>query len=251
MSFSQPVNETMEMFIEKLSNTYKINKDELYELWNKQSTTQTLNETDLNKLSKQKLIELCKSKGLKCSGTKEVLINILQNKDNISKISPKKTSNASSKKPDVVKQITSFIPNISIYRNKFNNFEHKETLFIFDKPSQKVIGKQNENGKIDSLTKDDINLCNKYKFSYIIPENLDTKNNLNSIHIEELEDEDEDEVEDEVENVEVQDVEVEDVEDTKNIDDMEDEEFELEDEEFELEDEPELEDEDEFELEDN
>ena len=44
MSFSQPVNETMELFIEKLSNTYKINKDELYQLWNKQdikSSTQT------------------------------------------------------------------------------------------------------------------------------------------------------------------------------------------------------------------
>ena len=46
---------------------------------------------------------------------------------------------------------------------------------VFSKLDKNVIGKQNEDGTIIELTKNDIELCNKFKFKYILPENLNEK----------------------------------------------------------------------------
>ena len=74
---------------------------------------------------------------------------------------------------------------------------HEETSLVFNNKTQKVYGKQNPDGTVSDLTPEDINLCNKYKFSYYIPDNLDKKSNMKDVELKELDDEDE--LEEEVE----------------------------------------------------
>jgi hypothetical protein len=208
MSFSKIiqncVDSTIQSYINEVSNKFKIDKNELYMLWNKDSTISDLNiepiyeselkkSDDLSSLTKNELIELCKMKGLKVSGTKAQLIEILS--ENSKKESTKKNDKTSPQNKPIIKKLVAKIPSIPIKRNKFDNFEHEETKFVFDK-DKKVYGKQNPDGTIEPLTKEDINLCNKYKFSYYIPDNLDKKSDLKDVEVEELDDEDVDDVED-------------------------------------------------------
>ena len=77
-----------------------------------------------------------------------------------------------------MKKLVEKIPVIQIKKNKFGNFEHSDTSLLYDNKSEKIYGKQNPDGSIAKLTKDDIDLCNKYKFSYVIPENLDNDDDV-------------------------------------------------------------------------
>ncbi len=110
----------------------------------------------------------------------------------------------------VIKKLVANIPVISIHKNQFGNFEHAETGFILNK-SHRVIGKQNPNGSIDELSSEDIDMCNKYKFLFVLPNNLDKKLTLDNVHVEELEDEEkqsnklpDDEAEIEVDDIEIE-----------------------------------------------
>jgi len=60
------------------------------------------------------------------------------------------------------------------------NFEHKETSFVFNEKTKKVVGKQNPDGTITPLTVEDINMCNKFKFEYQIPFNLQEQDKFTS-----------------------------------------------------------------------
>lgn len=124
----------------------------------------------------------------------------------------------------IVKKISATIPLINIRRNKFNNFEDINTGFVFDNLSKKVIGKQSANGTVLELTKEDINICNKYKFQFVLPSNLDKNTKVEDVKVEELE-EDDGEGDDEIveEEVEVE-VEAEVVDEEVDEDDVVDEE---------------------------
>jgi hypothetical protein len=54
---------------------------------------------------------------------------------------------------------------IAIKKNKFGNFEHNSTGFLFNS-SKKVYGRQKDDGSIIPLTKEDIDLCKSSKFPY-------------------------------------------------------------------------------------
>ena len=218
MSFSEiiqnAINDTLIKYVEKVSLKYKINKEDLIKIWNMSDSIEKEDEklydnskqkivNALSKLTKAELVELCKSKSLKTSGTKAELIESLS-KEESKKLTVKSSENIKSK-------LVAKIPSIAIKRNKFQNFEHEETSFVFDK-DKKVYGKQNPDGSIDPLLKEDINLCNKYKFLYIIPNNLDDKSNKSDNEIEDIDDlendveetiiEDDEDEEDELEEVE-------------------------------------------------
>ena len=218
MSFSEiiqnAINDTLIKYVEKVSLKYKINKEDLIKIWNMSDSIEKEDEklydnskqkivNALSKLTKAELVELCKSKSLKTSGTKAELIESLS-KEESKKLTVKSSENIKSK-------LVAKIPSIAIKRNKFQNFEHEETSFVFDK-DKKVYGKQNPDGYIDPLLKEDINLCNKYKFLYIIPNNLDDKSNKSDNEIEDIDDlendveetiiEDDEDEEDELEEVE-------------------------------------------------
>ena len=131
---------------------------------------------------------MCKKKGVKYSGTKNQLISRLVSKP-IKKRTKKNKKEL--KTPPVIKKINASIPAIQIRKNKFGNYEHVDTSFIFNKHTKKVIGMQHSDGQIIELTHSDIDLCNKYKFSYNLPENLNKKSTLDDIQIDDLDSDEE------------------------------------------------------------
>lgn len=233
MSLSQALTKNIEMAIESyvktVSEKYNLDKDQLLSLWfgsevksvSKKATVETIDMDDLSierlhKCNKAELVALCKSKGTKCTGTKEVLIDRLLGKEESGMAKPKVEKKTETKeKPkkadraiasvDVVKKLTADIPAIPIRRNAHGNLEHPETGLVFDRKTETVIGKQEDDGTIADLTDEDIEACKRFKFKYAIPDNLDKKDNLDNVKIEELgnddsdveivEDDDEDEVE--------------------------------------------------------
>ncbi len=180
------INSTVNNYISIISKKYNIKENELYEIWsgNSEISQTTSQNQELEKLSKPELIEMCKSKKLKVSGSKNdwinrIILNETQNKQQQVKTLEQQT---------VIKKLVEKIPKLEIKKNAFGNYEHKETSFIFDSKTQKVYGKQNQDGNIDELSSEDIDLCNKYKFSYLIPNNLDKKINILDVKVDELDD---------------------------------------------------------------
>lgn len=209
---SQGIESTFKKYIEVISNKYNINHQELINLWNEQNdytTTNMNNDINLEILTKEQLVSMCKSKGLKYSGSKKVLIGYLNGEQNgIAKktITKNKDKEKEVSTPDnVIKKIVANIPTISITKNSFGNFEHKDSQLLFNNKTRQVIGKQNPNGNIDILSKEDIDLCNRYKFIYVMPENLD--NNIKDdddilLNVEdEKEEKEEEEEEEEIDDI--------------------------------------------------
>ena len=200
----QSINDAITKYITTISNKFSIDKNELLKIWNNDTVdknkpiyddTKQKIVNSLSKLTKPELIELCKTKGLKTKGTKSELIETLSNDEN------KKLTVKSSDK--ITTKLIAKIPSISIKRNKFDNFEHEETSFVFDNKEKKVYGKQNPDGSVSPLTKEDINLCNKYKFLFVTPDNLESKNSVkNEDDLEDIDDEINDEEEDEEDELE-------------------------------------------------
>ena len=247
MSLSQTLTETIDeviqTFIKRVSAKYNLDNDDLKSIWEgdvvkpkkkvtpvDESPPVEIDHEVLLKCNKAELVVLCKTNGHKCSGTKSILMSRLLGKEEAStpKAKPKsKKTNAAQhavvKATPVAKKLTANIPNILIRRNQYNNYEHPETGLIFDNDSKMVIGKQNDDGSVDSLTEDDIDQCNAFKFKFEIPIDLDSKSTLVDVKVDELSDDDEEELElDEEEELEV------DEEDLLDEDDLlgDDEEFE-------------------------
>lgn len=250
------IDNVLNSYIDTISDKYNINKEELKQLWYSDSnykpiqstssnlnTLQTIDMDDLSpqrllKCSKVELAALCKHHGKKFTSKnkKEDLLALLQQKpDEISKIhiEPKKSIEINTKKstqqiPTVIKNITSAIQPIPIRKNCHGNLEHSETKLVFDKNTKKVFGKQEDDGTVSDLCDDDIQNCKKFKFAYDIPQNLDKKNTLEKVKLQELEEDDIEVVdEDDIENKKI------------NKQDQEEEEEEIEEEEEEIEEEEE------------
>jgi hypothetical protein len=148
-------------------------KDDIMKLWNgnKISTVPSFDMSTILKASKQELMAECRKRRLKVSGTKAELCSRLTG-EKTSPTRKKKTSPTLKKKtsptPKILVKIQTEQSKIQIRKNAFGNFEHAETKFVLDKTTQKVIGVQNADGTINPLTDTDIDICNKYKFSYEI-----------------------------------------------------------------------------------
>ncbi len=239
------VNQHIDNYINIVSSKFNIDKKELNNIWNNkakelvqtklpfnkglESLIKEPSESDnlrdkmrvnLLKLNKAELVEMCKTKKLKVTGTKNDLIELicnydLKNQSTPQKQSPPKKLSPALKDQKVIKKLVEKIPSITIKRNQFDNYEHAESKLVFNNKTQKVYGKQNPDGSISDLTDEDINLCNKYKFQYVIPDNLDKKLDLKNIEVEELNDfEDlDEEIEEELEDDEEEEEEEEEFED--------------------------------------
>jgi hypothetical protein len=249
------IDNVLDSYINTISDKYNINKDELKQLWYSDSykppqktvsnvnTLQTIDMDDLSpqrllKCSKVELAALCKHHGKKFTSKnkKEDLLALLQEKSVVN-IEPKKPIENNIKKsiqqiPSVIKNITSTIQTIPIRKNCHGNLEHSETKLIFDKNTKKVFGKQEDDGTVSDLCDDDIQNCKKFKFAYDVPQNLDKKNTLEKVKLQELEDDDI-EVVDEDDTVKKKNTEEEIEEDEEEIEEEEQEEEEEEEEEIE------------------
>jgi hypothetical protein len=105
--------------------------------------------------SKNDLIKQCQEKNYDTSGSKyDLAIRILKIE--------KKEENKN-------------IPNIilKIEKNKYGNYMHNDTNMVFDIHTKKVIGVQLPNGNVRTLNRNDIEICQKYKFQYNMPVLLD------------------------------------------------------------------------------
>lgn len=208
LKVEQSFNNIFFNYIQQISLKYNIPHNELLHLWNgnveKDNIKKDKKEEDgrdvkkeennidpekILKASKAELVAMCKKKGKKCSGTKTELISRLVSKSNEKK---KKKKKKELKTPPVIKKINASIPAIQIRKNKFGNYEHVDTGLIFNKHTKKVIGKQHSDGQIIELSHSEIDLCNKYKFSYNLPENLNKKSSLDDIQIDDLDSDNED-----------------------------------------------------------
>ena len=220
------IDNTIHLFINKIASKHNLDENELLKLWNTknvepvvvQSTSIASEKSaQLLKLDKKELVELCKTKKLKIGGTKKDIVDRIlkydEDSNTTSKNEPEKKKIKAAGTP-VIKKLVEKIPPIHIHKNEWNNFEHSETSLVFNNKTQKIYGRQNKDGTVSKLTKNDIDLCNKYKFAYTIPDNLDKKEDISDIKIKDLDDEEE-EIEVEEENLK---------------DDDDEEEFELEEE---------------------
>lgn len=241
------IENAIQTYTETICEKFSLDREEVYALWTdkkpkgvKAKPEQSLATVDMDDISLERLMKcnkeelkaLCKAKGCKCSGKKEELINRLLGEDEkkttetkpVEKKVVKKTKNeASVRSTDVVKKLTSDIPVISIRRNQHGNLEHPETGLIFDKKSQTILGKQEDDGTISELTDEDIEKCKQYKFRYNVPDNLDKKGDLSEVKVDELDEKVQQEEDDDVEILEDDDDDVE-VEDDETEEELEDDE---------------------------
>lgn len=183
------LNQNIEIFVLNIIDKFNLSldKQDLLNLWHTQPTcNKKSDEFDMKKilkLSKQELVAECKKRKLKISGTKADLIQRLTGTE----IPSPKKKNKKIKKSHILTKIeTTQSQTIKIRKNKFGNYEHDDTKFVFDKDTQKVIGLQNDDGSIQPLTPSNIDLCNKYKFSYEISQLCDQNITTNEEEIKEL-----------------------------------------------------------------
>jgi len=84
-----------------------------------------------------------------------------------------------------------------IMKNKFENYEHKETGFIFDPKTDEVIGKQHPDGSIIPLSVNDIELCKENNWSFKVSTKLTPSSTPSTIKKPTVTVEDDDEDDDE------------------------------------------------------
>ena len=217
-------------YIKNIAQKYNLDPLELLKLWDashqENSTTEEVpEEKHLLTLLKPELVLLCKKNMLPCKGTKTDLIKILlqaQKSQSPGKQTPAPPENSKTTKgvpaKSILSQLQLSVPTIAIRKNQWGNHEDPQTNLVFDKVSKKVIGKQNPKGCIDELTKDDIIMCQKNKYNFILPENLDRKTSLDDEKIEELDD-DEELIEEDDEDIEIEDEEEEDLDEDDDPED--------------------------------
>lgn len=154
---------------------------------------------ELLQMSKPELVELCKAKNLRYSGSKKVLAGRLVGNEVIKK-KPEKAKAQPKEKPKEVKaavinkkRLEKPVHNIE--RNQYGNYEHQETGFVFN-TDKEVYGVQN-GSEVAELSKSDIDKCNLHKFNYVLPENLNKNDTLDNVVVDELDDDEEEEEEEE------------------------------------------------------
>jgi len=172
---------------------YGIPFDELWELYSKEKSKNLQNiepqeietkeievsTTDILSMKVAELKALCKTRGLKVSGKKNDLLERLlgrkvDDKEVKSPVRPKKKSKSfTAKEKDVVKKVKP--PSLKISKNSNGDYMHNDSKLVFNQETKKVFAKYIEGEGNQPLTKEDIELCNKFRFAYEMPDNLNVK----------------------------------------------------------------------------
>lgn len=156
--------EIIQIFIDLLSDRYNIDNIEYMSYWTNGIEDDIEEEKiyttrELKKMKKSELLKLVSDDiSPEIKKTKKTLLDYL--------LSLKPKFREIDK--DIHKQIKNHCPILHIQRNKYNNYEHSETHFIFDELTHHVIGKQKEN-EIEQLNITDIELCKQLNFKYKLP----------------------------------------------------------------------------------
>jgi hypothetical protein len=183
-TFEEKLKDTIKVvimgYIDDVSCKYNISRKELESMWMKHDGDEVKVETvkkDYDSMKKNELVQICKELGINDKGNKKDLI--------------KRVLNKKEKGDNIVEKLDMSLNSIMIKKNKFGNFVHTSTSFVFNKETKSVIGKEDEDGNIIQLDRNDINICNKYKFKYTIPDDLNANkdNNENEEIVDEISDE--------------------------------------------------------------
>jgi hypothetical protein len=173
----------LELLFDKIQTDHKISKETLWNISNTISicsddikviskTSKPRVKTDnskysesyLRKCTKVELVEMCRLKNHKVTGTKDELVKRIMGVGIV---------------PSIQKIMTAK-PTITITTNQFGNKVHLPTQLVFS-DEKIVIGIQNDNGSIGDLTSDAIEMCNQHKFKYKLPLNLDNTSESDDI----------------------------------------------------------------------
>ena len=183
---------------EKLVIVKGLNRTELDNIWSEITgtapvavgtapVTSSIDPSKIMGATVPELKAMCKANKLSTGGKKQDLIDRLvsmvnkgsigaSTQDNVTDESqvavpsaPKKKKRSPNRMPNIP------ISSIQIKKNDHGNYEHPETKLIFDKESKQVIGKQQDDGTISTLTEEDIQQCDQFKFTYKIPEKIITE----------------------------------------------------------------------------
>ena len=190
------VDELIRSFISDVSGKFNISKDDLNNMWDKKEE-KIVNKYEecggegggddiekYKKMKKSELVKICDELKISKTGKKDDLINRIIKKQN--------------RKDNIIDKLNLSLNSIVIKMNEYNNYVHIPTSFVFNRDTKCVIGKEVEEGQIVQLNKNDINICNKYKFKYNIPDDLNNDGNESEDDIDDiLEDDSDGEVEDE------------------------------------------------------
>lgn len=135
-----------------------------------------IDDSDLSTLKLVELRELCRSKQLKVAGTKQQLVERLNDFAD-GKVAEKPHQSPKAKKTKKTSK-TPQIPQVELDINENGNFIHAETGIVFsaDEDAMKcreVVGWENEEGDVEELTSEKMEICKKYGFKFKIPENFD------------------------------------------------------------------------------
>ena len=220
MSLSQPIvqavvkalekgiDSSISTFIGRVAAKYGLERADLMEEWAGVSQVETdgspcgdtVDTGELLKANKTELAQMCKDRGLPCSGTKtEVLRKRLMavGGDNDSSTVTTKAKNSTqpkvAKKTTILEKIEKKRPLIVPEQSEFGNWIHTESRLTFDTSTGQVVGRENDDGVVEDLTPADIDQCNRYGLNYTIPENLDKKVGLSEVHVDGLEEDESDE----------------------------------------------------------
>jgi len=186
-------------FCDVIATKFKLNNEDLYSLWMdepvKEKEKEDMTPEKVMSATKDYLMAYCKSKGLKQSGKKEEIIQRV-----IDSLKTNDKEKEKEKKKNILEIVSEKVGVNEIRKNKFGNHEHFESGLLFN-DSKTVIGYQNPNGKVESLTDKEIELCKKYKFLYKLPDNLSVNKSLHNVKVDELDEEelDDDDIEEEEE----------------------------------------------------
>jgi hypothetical protein len=243
-TLSQTVDNVVHTFVQRVAAKYSLSEAELFVMWGgnvslrpsdgapiKEEAPGEIDHKQLLMAKRPDLVQLCKSRGLKCGGTVAVLRERLMGKEDIAPVkkSPPKKEKEKKVAPVIAKHLIDKREKIVPIRSSFGNLIHEPSKLVFDSRTKSVIGKEIENGTVEELTADDINICNKYKFGYVLPENLDQNTDLANVQVDEL-DSDADSEDDEEIEIAVDEILGSDSEGVEDDDDEFEDEFEVEDE---------------------
>lgn len=177
MSSSKSVDDGMiNGFIRDICSKYELEFAHVRSMWDERCKQHDddLAPERLLRCLKTELVALCKKRGVKCTGNKAQLIKNLLGKTGaeLSASKSKKTKKTSA--APVAKRLALAAPVLELRKNKFGNYEHFETGFVFNKVSKKVIGKQSPDGSVIPLTTLHIDECKRLNLDYALPENINS-----------------------------------------------------------------------------
>lgn len=206
MSLSQPIvhalEKSIDTFIQRISQKHGIDKTLLMKEWNSEqvvvsnmavSNTAVSNTAvdlgDMLNANKADLAQMCKDRGIPCSGTKEVLRSRLLNQEKNAPIVSKPVVTKPIKQPPMVLlKIQNNQPLIVPKKSEFGNTVHEESRLVFNTGTGKIVGRENDQGVVLDLLAADIDECNRYGLKYDLPENLDKTVGLVDVHVDGMED---------------------------------------------------------------